>query len=267
MSAESVATHVGELTLRRLRAGELEGAEAARAKAHTEDCGHCRARLRALDEEQRSFEQTISFERFQAGVTRATRQPSPAATTPKARWLYPVMAMAAMVALVVLGEPMADLLGGPERPITRLKGGAGIDVRIASGNDGPQRSATADAPEPLGPGERVRIGYQAGEHSYVLALSIDQNGVVTPLYPESGQSLPVQSTASERMEYLPDSLEFTGAGAETVLVVLSDTPLDVAEVRAAAERAFEEAGRDVTRVRTLDVGPHAEVFHRTVLKP
>ena len=269
-------THVGELELRRYRAGELDGAAKASVRAHAEDCGHCRSRLRAFDEEQRGFEQEISFERFQAGVSRAMRQPVVTGTTsePKARWLYPAMAMAAMVTLVVVAGPLKTFVNGTgviqtDGPIHRngIKGGADIDVRIATGNDGPQRSATAEAPEPLGPGERVRIGYKSGEYDYVLAISIDKDGVVTNLYPDSGQSLPVVKSPDQGWEYLPDSLEFTGTGAETVLVVLSEKSLEVRDVQGAAERAYEEAGRDVTKIRTLDVGPHTEVFHRTVLKP
>ena len=67
------------------------------------------------------------------------------------------------------------------------------------------------------------------------------------------------------MEYLPESLEFTGHGAERVFVILSDQPLQMAEVLNAAERAFEASGRDVTKMRKLEVP--GEQFARTLLKP
>lgn len=258
--------HTAELLLRRYRAGELADATREEVRAHAEGCAHCRTRLRELEQEQRSFEQEISFERFSAGVIRAARQPV-RLSEPRTRYLYPLVAAAAMVSLVVAGGPLKRYFDDGPQPITRTKGGAGMDVRISRGSDGPQRSAIEDAPEPLGPGERVRIGYRAGTHGYVLSVSVDKHGIVTPLYPESGASLPVARGATQQMQYLPESLEFTGSGAETVLVVLSDAPLEVREVEAAARRAFKQAGGDVTRLRSLEVGGGAEVFARTVIKP
>src|SRR5438552_16616950 len=98
--------HIGELTLRRRRAGEALGPDAAAIDAHAASCADCRARIRALDDEQRRFEQEISFDRFAAGVERAARGASKALSakrraTPVAIWVAPMLAMAAcMVALV-----------------------------------------------------------------------------------------------------------------------------------------------------------------------
>lgn len=251
--------HMGELALRRLRVGELDGAELERVRAHTVECAHCRQRLRALDDEQHAFEQQMPFERFSARVQRAS-VPATRPTPSRVAWLYPALGMAAMVMLGALAGPLAALL---DRPQNRLKGGAQVALRVMAGENGPQRTAASDAPEPLGPGERVRIGYEAGGHGYVAAISIDAAGVVTPLYPEDGQSLPVQNAAG--MQYLPQSLEFTGRGAEKVFVVLSDEPLSVEALRRAAEHAFEESGRDVTHMTRLEIP--GEQFQRTLLKP
>jgi len=91
--------HLGELTLRRRRAGEpLDGAGAIETvDAHLAACAACKARSRALDDEQRRFEQEISFDRFAAGVERATRSgaPAPRRRVPARVWLFPTMAMAA----------------------------------------------------------------------------------------------------------------------------------------------------------------------------
>ena len=70
--------HIGELTLRRRRAGEALGADGPAIEAHATSCADCRARIRALDDEQRRFEQEISFDRFAAGVERAARSASKA---------------------------------------------------------------------------------------------------------------------------------------------------------------------------------------------
>ncbi len=189
MSAE---LHPGELSLRRLRADDLAADEASKLRAHLDGCAHCRARLRAFDEEQRRFEAEIPFERFSAGVARAIRRPH-RAEPPRARWLYPAMGVAAAVALMVATPGLLSLFEpSPQRHsgLNRVKGGADMALRIAGQSGQPQRTAATDAPEPLSAGERVRIGYKSGGHPWVLAISIDASGEVSALYPEAGQSLP-----------------------------------------------------------------------------
>jgi hypothetical protein len=254
----STLEHIGELHLRRLRAGELQGPEADRVRAHTDGCGHCRARLTRLDDEQRLFERTVPFEQFAAGVKRAGRTRSAPPAHPA---FSPALGIAAAV-LMMVGLPYLWLRPGDERPVNRTKGGAEVTLRIASPS-GAQREASASAPEPLEPFERVRIGYRPGEHRWVLAVSVDEAGEVTALYPPQGRSLEVAH--GDPPHYLPESLEFTGAGAERVIVILSESPLEVEAVAAAARRAFEGAGNQLARLGTLAV--EGEQFHRTVLKP
>src|SRR5881394_3292019 len=137
--AQEKDQHIGELTLRRRRAGEALGPDAAAIEAHATACADCRARLRALDEEQRRFEEEISFDRFAAGVERAARGASQAkARRPRMMlnaWVAPLAAMAACVVALVTFVPRPVM----QKPTTRSKGGAGITVRVA-GVDG-QRNA------------------------------------------------------------------------------------------------------------------------------
>lgn len=245
--------HPGDLELRRRRVGELPSAAMLAIDEHVAVCPACRNRLRALDDEQRRFESDISFDRFAAGVERAARTP---ARRPATRaWVYSAVAMAACLAIVVSVRRPA--------PTTRIKGGAGMTVRV-SGAAG-QRTARVDANEPLAVGERLRIGYQPGDHRYLLSLSIDQRGEVTPLYPEQGPSLSVAAGPAEATRYLPDSLELTGAGLERIFVVLSDSPIDVADARRAAKAAFDRAGGDLSRMTRL--GLPGEEFTRAFAKP
>jgi len=254
------AGHVGELALRRLRAGEAVGDDVA---AHAAACPECRARAKALDDEQRRFERDISFDRFAAGVERAARGQRARRSRPPSAlraWMgAPVLAAAAAVALVVTFGPGPGQVGP-----NRTKGGAEIDVRVRSG-DGAQRAAAADAPEALAKGDRVRIGYKRGDHRYLLAVSVDDQGQVTAIYPESGQSLAVGERAPGALDYLPDSVEFTGAGAERLIVVLSDRPLDVGAARRAARAAYDRARGDVVHLPALELP--GEQFQRTFVKP
>jgi hypothetical protein len=257
--------HPGDLTLRRRRAGEPLGADQPAVDAHLAACAACKARVRALDDEQRRFEQEISFDRFAAGVERAARGPvaSPRRRAPARVWIFSTLGTAglAAAALVLTFAPLHDKNRTPAG--NRIKGGAGVTVRVAGAAG--QRTARIDAAEPLAPGERLRIGYQAGGHRYLLSLSIDQQGTVTPLYPEQGVSLPVPGGAENSTRYLPDSLELTGAGVERIIVVLSDQPIDVEAARRSARAAYDRAGGDLSRLPRLALP--GEEFERTFTKP
>lgn len=256
MSFES-SEHIGDLALRRHRAGESLGPDGAAIAAHASACPECRARLRAFDDEQRRFEQEISFDRFAAGVERAARGSSRRATRrlPLAAVVAPALAVAAALALVVTFRPKA--------PETRIKGGAGMTVRIAGAAG--QRNARVDGAERLATGERLRVGYTPGEHAYVLSLSIDARGEVTPLYPEQGASLPISDGAPSATRFLPESLELTGSGLERVVVILSDKAVDVDAARQAARTAFDRGGGDLNRMPPL--GLPGEEFSRIFAKP
>ena len=136
-------------------------------------------------------------------------------------------------------------------------------VRVAGAAG--QRTARVDATEPLSAGERLRIGYQTGGHRYLLSLSIDEHGEVTPLYPEQGASLTVPAGVSSATHFLPDSLELTGTGLERIIVVLSDQPVDVQVARQAARAAYDRAGGDLGHLPRLDLP--GEQFTRTFAKP
>jgi hypothetical protein len=252
--------HIAELTLRRRRAGETLGAEAPAIEEHATRCADCRARIRALDDEQRRFEDEISFDRFSAGVERAARSARPARRTVRARvWMSSMAGMAAAAAALLVFVTSPKEHG----PTNRIKGGAGVIVRVA-GTDG-QRTAGVEATEALARGERLRIGYQSGGHKYLLSLSIDDRGEVTPLYPERGPSLQVPDGSETATRFLPDSLELTGKGTERIVVVLSDQPIDVEVAHRAARAAYQRAGGDVTRLPKLDLP--GEQFVRTFAKP
>jgi len=255
--------HIGELELRRRRAGETLGAEGPVIEAHASTCAECKARIRALDDEQRRFEAAISFDRFAAGVERAARGGPVARRRASTRtWMVvPTLALAAAVAVIVTFRGPAMRVRPPG--YDGIKGGAGMIVRVAGAAG--QRTARVDAAEPLSAGERLRIGYETGGHRYLLSLSIDEHGEVTPLYPEQGTSLAVPAGVSSATHFLPDSLELTGTGLERIIVLLSDQPVDMAVARRAARAAYDRAGGDLGHLPRLDLP--GEQFTRTFAKP
>jgi hypothetical protein len=88
---------------------------------------------------------------------------------------------------------------------------------------------------------------------------------VTPLYPESGRSVPLGKAVGAAPRYLPDSVEFTDAGTERLFVILSDEPIEVDAARRAARAAYERAKGDILRMPALELP--GEQFQRTFIKP
>jgi hypothetical protein len=242
----SSTPHVGELKLRRFRAGEFSGEAHAEIVRHTSDCGSCRAKLRTLQEEQREFEREIPFERFAGGVERAFRVPRP---RPRRLWaLGSTFGFAAAAAVVLLIWPGARVHdagreGGRMRGHNQVKGGTSALVRIASAAGGAQRSLLPAEKTTLRPGERIRVGYTTETPRYLSAVSLDDQGEVSALYPEAGGSLAVAATA--RATYLPDSLQFTGSGQERVFLFLADRPLDAEVVKQSVRNAQAQAHGDL----------------------
>jgi anti-sigma factor RsiW len=233
--------HVGELRLRRFRLGELPEGERETIARHTGDCGACRTRLATLDDEQRAFEREITFPRFAGGVERAARVPR-ASAPPRRYWLAGAVGLATAAAAAFVLLPRGNL---PER--NRLKGNAATaSVRIAAADGSQQRSVTpgtAVGAVRLAAGERLRLGYRVPQARHLVALSIDDRGEVTPLYPERGTSLAVRpQPGPDAYVYLPDSIELYGAGRERLYLFVGEQPFPVDDAVAATRAAFARSG-------------------------
>lgn len=244
-------SHVGELRLRRFRLGELTTADCEQITRHTSDCGPCRARLRTLEEEQRQFQREISFERFAGGVERARRVPR---VLPRRAWTLGITGLAAAALLMVALRP---------GQLNRIKGATDATVRIGKLDTGAQRAAAAGSLQALRPGELVRLGYRTVQAAHLVAVSIDDAGAVTPLYPDGGKALSVEPRPD--IQYLPGSIDFTGKGRERLILVLSERPLSVAEVEAAAREAHRKARGDLGALSSVKVEDHGRVEQFTWL--
>jgi hypothetical protein len=267
----SSTLHVGDLRLRRFRAGEFSGEVHEEIARHTAECGSCRAQLRLLQEEQRQFERDIPFERFAGGVERARRVPRP---RPNRRWAmggaFGLMAAAAVV--VLLWRPSGKVGDLGSRDVARhagfnqTKGGLSAVARIASASGAPQRSLPPAGSTTLQPGERIRLGYHTPTPGYLVAVSVDDAGEISALYPEGGGSLAV--AAAPHVTFLPDSLELTGLGRERVFLFLADQPLDEAAARKSVRDAHAQAKGDLAALPTpsfegrSDVRPFSWLFYK-----
>jgi len=238
-----MSAHPSALELRRLLAGEAVGDAPA---AHLATCELCAAKVQGFRDEQRDFEREVPFERFATGVERKAKPP-----------VRRAVSIGIAIAAMFAGAFFTQLMMRPDPTTNRVKGGASVDFVVAGG--GGQRQAVGE-PEALSAGERVRLGLTAGVFRYAVVVSVDETGTVTPIYFENTQSLVISGTG-----WLPDSLEFTGHGLERMVVVLSQTPLELDAVMRAAKTSYDAAHGDPSKMRELELP--GEQFQRTFLKP
>jgi hypothetical protein len=189
--------------------------------------------VQAIEEEERQFQTTISFEQFVGGVERAKRVPRAKSVH---SWFLAALGTSAVAAAILL------LLLPRTMETNRIKGDdSAATVRIAGSET--QRNATLSVLENLNEGERLRIGFRTPKPAFLLVLSIDNQGEITPIYPESGPGLHV--SPSRDMQYLPDSVEFTGQGQERLFLFLAPNLITVENAQAALAMAFRRSRQNL----------------------
>jgi hypothetical protein len=187
------ATHVSELAIDRMLAGELAAIDAAALRDHAASCARCGA---ALDD-------ALAFRQL----------PLPALALPRARWLRfaPVaasVAAAAAAVLVVLTWPRAE----PDGDQVRTKGSSIAGFFVAHG-DAVRRGAQT---ETVMPGDRIEFTTTTTEPAWFAAISSDGSVYVAPTRVEPG-----------RDRVLPAAVELDDAlGSEVVTGVFCAEAFD-----------------------------------------
>jgi hypothetical protein len=219
-----------ELTLERLRQGELPAPEAARLEPHIRDCLSCR---RLLHELQAAPPPLSAVE---------TSQRPPLAVAMGAG-----MGMLAAAILLFWWHPEAD---------TMTKGPAWQLTVIAADRDG--HIGSVDPGAPLSPGDRLRFEvFTRWPRGQVALLSVDGSGV-SPLLPAAGTTLPV---SGGHRTLLDGAVELDQSmGPERILLIACRRPLAVADLVSAARQALARAHGDARRMTALELGCHEESF-------
>jgi hypothetical protein len=230
MSTEPVARPCpSELTLERLRQGELAVAEAQPLESHARDCLACRRRLEEL------------------------QAPPPALPAPlPVRRPFSAPLAAGLGALAAAG---LSLWLRPA-PDTQTKGPPWSLQVIARGQDG--RVTRVDPGAPLAPGDRLRFEVSTSwPEGHVALVSFDGAGQVSALVAESS----TVAVRGGQRTLLPGAVELDASrGPERILLVGCGRPRSLDDVMASARRALERAGGDPRRVGALDLGCHEEAF-------
>jgi hypothetical protein len=201
------------MRLRRFAAGELRGAEADTAREHLAVCQRCQAVQREIEDERARLARDVPFEAFANGVAEKLARPPPRRT-----WLrFVPAAAAAAVLLVAVGTRI-----GREEPGLRSKGGASM---VLYQRNGP--SAVVLAPDA-----------KAGEGA--IAVQVSGAAFAAILLQEPGETSLLYSGEARRSVEHP--FEWIGAARHaSLVVVVSDRPLDGETVRAAVARNGPEA--------------------------
>ena len=211
--------------VRRLHAGELQGGERERVQAHVVGCARCQGTERELVLERAAVRAAVPFGVFAAGVAEKLAAQSPARAQASSRvthlqqrrlvrWAAP-LAVAASVCLAVFvslqGRDEQRTDAGHPGPYFGLKGGGVASVIVQDA-----RGLRKLGGEPVAPDARLKIELDGSSRKHAAILLVEA-GETSILYAGPAQQGPQ-----------PGAFVWTGSAQRaTVLVVLSDSPLDV----------------------------------------
>jgi hypothetical protein len=226
--------HVPALMLDAFVLGALDRDTEAHIQAHLESCSTCSGDLEAAAELRKHFTQHV----FPRGLPARRRY----------RWWWLAAPALAAAVLILALRPPRELPAD-----VAIKGDASWQVfanrngRIFPVQDGTELAA----------GDRLRFAIILDGARYLLVASIDGSGAATIYYPYDG----AQSAAAHGERIEPTgSIELDDAsGPERIYAILSDAPIDAAEVKAQL-RVVARGGADaIRRTRSLPVPARAQI--------
>jgi len=196
------------LRVRRLLAGELSGVEKERTEAHVTGCERCAAVRQEIAAEREALRRDVPFPEFAAGVAEKL------AHRPRrdfvSRWA-PLAAAAGLV--LVAGTALVLRPADTEREHTKGSASAQLFVQDATGVH------ALAAGELVADGARLLVSLRPEQHKRVAAVLIEA-GEASVIYQGPAVKGP-----------LPQAFEWTGKGVATLLLVLSDSPVDAKTIR------------------------------------
>ena len=209
--------------VRRLRAGELRGAELERTEQHLRECARCQAILRELEEERTRLVQDVPFDVFAAGVAEKL-----ARTKEGPRWSRWVPLAAAAALLLALATSLTTLRPFSEDDRFRTKGGASVSLYERNG----EQVRLVERAVGAGP---ISVQTNPAGHAY-MALILAEPDESSILY--SGPARP----------QLPTAFEWTGTARRAELIaVFADRPVDAEAIRKNGVKAAPR-GADIVQI-------------------
>jgi hypothetical protein len=214
-------TACSAMRVRRLLAGELQGADRERTQQHVDGCARCQEVLGEIADERARLTRDVPFDAFAAGVAEKLAH---AQQPPRlARWA-PLAAAAAL--LLAVGTTLT--LRPPDDSGVRSKGGAAVALFQRSGAE----VHKVDGVVGRGP---IMVRLEPAGHAYAAVVLVE---------PQESSLLYAGRSRAD----LPDSFEWTGSARRaTLLAVFADQPLDAEALRRQGAKAAPK-GADVVQV-------------------
>jgi len=211
------------LRVRRLLAGELSGVEKERTEAHVAGCARCAAVQQEIAAEREALRRDVPFPQFAAAVAeKLAHRPQRSLVS---RWA-PLAAAAGL--LLVTGTVL--VLRPTETETVRPKGAASAQLFVQD-KSGVRKLAPGEG---IAEGARLLLSLQPAGRKRAAAVLVERTET-SVVYDGPAVSGP-----------LPQAFEWTGKGVATLIVVLSDSPVDAKSIHAASDAP---RGSDVLQVQ------------------
>jgi len=222
-------SRISQKIIERVHLGEATPAERARVLADPE----ARAKLEALPAQDRAFFAAWPADVMVPAIERKLRvaragEAQARSRVPSGLWILPPVLAAILGVLLVATQPD----GAPDTLLeeTTAKGLAPSLKLYLPGEDGPlplMPDATLHA------GDVIQIGWQAGDATHGVIVSIDGGGSVTLHFPEAAGGSTLLPTGEQ---HTPHAFRLDDAPAyERFFLVTANEAIDTAAVVAAAE--------------------------------
>ncbi len=239
------ASCLSDLTLDRLRVGELSEASQADARRHLTHCSRCESRLAAIDAD--AAEASLA----PLSLPATTAGPSPGER--RRTWRVAAMTMVAAAAVVLVVWPRGEMGSDSDAPSTApsIDDGATVAEPSTAGTQakgsGPRLHlyvrregavVESTALEHWRPGDVLGFTYSCSQSLHLAVLGRDALGTVGVYYPSGPTAAPVEPGDDVAFG---DGIELDDTlGEEVVYGVFCARAVAVEELRVAVERAREQ---------------------------
>jgi hypothetical protein len=236
------------IELRSLRAGELSGETKSKLEAHLGGCEHCRARVLELEQEEAYFHANIDVAAESVRVVEQLNAPKKPGPWRLPAWISVPAAALALVIVVLVAQPKEEENG------TRLKGAstpraAHVELQMYV-KDAAGIRAAADGAR-LREGDAIQFRYDAGGRDYLMVLSVDAGGTISPLYPDAERASIKVSPHGRHVLEGSIILDQT-RGPERIFAFFSAAPLTFEEVKRELKEELAKES-DVTRLQAVEL--------------
>lgn len=227
-------TGPGKYTLERFFAGELDEQASGEVRTHLKTCDECSTYIRTLEGEKELHLLKHPYREW-AGSHVQVAKPSMWETVME--WvrkpaLFPVYGLALVLCIAV---PVMIQL--QDETAVSYKGESGLSF-VFKRNGVVSEGTTKEL---FGEGDQIQVSYSCQRDHFAGLISIDSKGTVTTYQPKSaGGTLSVQVKGSNECNFPQSIVLDNSSGAELVVLLIADKPINIDDIRSWATGCFSE---------------------------